>query len=261
MWRNGTSEALPHVYRHLLVLVKHCSPELKGTDHLLDHFIKEHTGQLRVQERFELKRHLRMTQEGANMLANHRTSVSWCKQTTASSLLWLLSHLTHVGPPDFTDKWSAFHVLLELNTFCWPWGNVKQHWVQSSVSSNTVRWPDSYFRPRISACHARLKLEHNKILLDFLRSIIHSQWYRKGDLELVTLSICSHKSRGGGWGAFLFLRFNVNTVILPLCILRYIYHTALFFLPYSFIIYTYIELHFAGGLWVFGSRCKPPYCF
>lgn len=47
-------------------------------------------------------------------------------------------------------------------------------------------WPDSYFRPpRISACHAKLILEHNKILLDFLQSIIHSQWYRKGDLVVM----------------------------------------------------------------------------
>lgn len=39
----------------LLVLVKHCCPRLKGTDHLFDHVIKKQAGQMTVQEGFELK--------------------------------------------------------------------------------------------------------------------------------------------------------------------------------------------------------------
>lgn len=56
---------------HLLVPVKRCCPWLKGTDHLLHYFVKEHTGQLRVQNRLELKRHLQRTHRGDKWL--HRS--------------------------------------------------------------------------------------------------------------------------------------------------------------------------------------------
>lgn len=46
----------------LLVVVKHCCPWLKGTDHLFDHFIKKQAGQMTVQEGLELKGNLQKTQ-------------------------------------------------------------------------------------------------------------------------------------------------------------------------------------------------------
>lgn len=46
----------------LLVLVKHCCPRLKGTDHLFDHVIEKQAGQMTVHEGFELKGNLQETQ-------------------------------------------------------------------------------------------------------------------------------------------------------------------------------------------------------
>lgn len=69
MQMNGRSEELPHFDRPLLVPVKRCSPQLKGTDHLLNHLVKEQAGQLRVQERLELKGHLQRTKEGDKLVS------------------------------------------------------------------------------------------------------------------------------------------------------------------------------------------------
>lgn len=61
----------PPQWRLLLVCVKHRRPWLEGTDHLLNHFVEEDAGQLRVQERPELKWHLQKSQEGGQLLGRY----------------------------------------------------------------------------------------------------------------------------------------------------------------------------------------------
>lgn len=58
----------PSYYCAGVVPVKCSCPRLKGVDHLFHHFIKEHTGQLRVQKRLELKGHLQKTKEKSGLL-------------------------------------------------------------------------------------------------------------------------------------------------------------------------------------------------
>lgn len=56
--RPQRSKASPGRYCPLLLPVQHCCPRVKGADHLFDHFIKKQTGQMTVQEGFELKGNL-----------------------------------------------------------------------------------------------------------------------------------------------------------------------------------------------------------
>lgn len=74
MWIEG--EVKGHVDRLLsgtsywFLLKRHCL-WLKGIDHLFDHLVEEHAGQLRVlQERLEFNDTSRDTGGGKNMLAN-----------------------------------------------------------------------------------------------------------------------------------------------------------------------------------------------
>lgn len=67
-WTSTKVTASPGRYCPLLLPVQHCCPRVKGPDHLFDHFIKKQTGQMTVQERFELKGNLQKTRQSKSDL-------------------------------------------------------------------------------------------------------------------------------------------------------------------------------------------------
>lgn len=163
----------PPQRRPLLVPVKHCCSWLKGTDHLLHHFVEEHAGQLRVQKRLELEWHLE--RQKGNKHVNKLfvrllvyLTLPWInflqkskhRSTSQLILLWLSSlenkHLSFNGVcgslESGWESWqcgcSSFRYLLIISLPYltwpnvieplpgWPWGNLSQHWGQTSVISS-----------------------------------------------------------------------------------------------------------------------------